>query len=350
MTRPVLRIRTDRFLANIAAVRARIAPSDLMIVVKDQSYGHGLAWAVDAAVRAGVTSFGSYDIRSGVEIRTLLGDTAHEEVRIFAWATSTDEEIDAALEHRIDLGVGTAEYLDRVLARAAERGILARIHLKIDTGLHRNGLLPSEWPDTIRRVRAAEAAGHAALIGIWSHLAEASDAEDDDARAVFLSAIRIAEQSGPTPEALHLTASAASWWRPELRGSVSRIGAFCYGIRSADGPDLDGILPIAELIAPVVDVAGGEALIGIGSFDGLPSSLAGASVGTPAGPRGIRRVGEASTAVEGWDGMAVGDEVRVFGAGESGESSATTLAERIDTVGEEILTRLTPFVRRVIVD
>ncbi|KNY06936.1 alanine racemase [Microbacterium sp. GCS4] len=350
MSRPELRIRTDRFLANIAAVRERIAPSDLMIVVKDQAYGHGLAWAVDTAVQAGVRRFGSYDIRSGIDIRRRLGQAEHTDVQIFAWATSTDEEIDEALDHRIDLGVGTAEYLDRVLARAEARGIAARIHLKIDTGLHRNGLLPEEWPDTIVRVRAAEAAGHASLVGIWSHLAEASDAEDDEAREVFLTAIRTAEQAGPTPEALHLTASAASWWRPELRGTVSRIGAFCYGIRSADGPDLEGILPVAELRATVVDVRGGDALIGVGSFDGLPSALAGAFVGTPAGPRELRLVGETSATIAGWSGMAVGDEVHLFGAGEHGESSATTLAERIDTVGEEILTRLTPFVHRVIVD
>lgn len=357
MSRPVLSIRTDRYLANIATVRERIAPSELMIVVKDQAYGHGLAWAVESAVRAGVTRFGSYDIRSGVEIRRLVGGVgadrvgeASDPLRIFAWATSTDEEIDEALEHSIDLGVGTAEYLDRVLARAEQSGIVARIHLKIDTGLHRNGLLPSEWPDTIRRVRAAEATGHSALVGIWSHLAEASDAEDDDARDVFLSAIRTAEQAGPTPEALHLTASAASWWRPELRGTVSRIGAFCYGIRSADGPDLEGILPVAELTATVVDVTGEEAVLGIGSFDGLPSTLVGAFVGTPDGARELRRVDETTARIAGWAGMAVGDEVRVFGAGERGESTATTLAERIDTVGEEILTRLTPFVRRVVVD
>lgn len=350
MTRPVLRIRTDRLLANIAAVRERIAPSELMIVVKDQAYGHGLDWAVRAAARAGVTRFGSYDIRSGVEIRRLLQDTDHEAAQIFAWATSTDAEIDEALDHGIDLGVGTAEYLGRVLARAEERGTPARIHLKIDSGLHRNGLLPEEWPDTIMRVRAAEAAGHAALVGIWSHLAEASDAEDDEAREVFLAAIRTAEQAGPTPEALHLTASAASWWRPELRGTVSRIGAFCYGIRSADGPELAGILPVAELMATVVDIVEGDAVIGIGAFDGLPSALAGASVGTPGGARELRHVGATTATVAGWAGMSAGDEVHVFGAGEHGETTATTLAERIDTVGEEILTRLTPFVDRVIVD
>lgn len=344
MSRPVLEISTSRFTSNIRAVRERIAPSALMVVLKDDAYGHGLGWAVEAARDAGVEWYGAYDVASGIETRRALGDAG----RILAWVTSTDDEIDEALDARIDLGVGSAEYLGRIIARARHLGVPARVHLKIDTGLHRNGLLPSEWTDTLVDVRAAEAAHEIELVGIWSHLAEASDAEDDEAQRLFLEAVRAAEETGATPEALHLTASAASWWRPELRGTVSRIGAFCYGIRSADGPDLDGVAPIARLGADVVEVVGGDAVIGIGAFDGIPSSLAGADVGTPDGPREVRRIDATTSVVAGWPGVAVGDRVWVFGPGEHGESSATTLAERIDTVGEEILTRLTSRVRRVI--
>lgn len=345
MSRPELRIRTDRFVSNVRAVRDRIAPSSLMVVFKDDAYGHGLGWAVETAREAGVEWFGTYDVASGVEARRLLG----EQGRIFAWVTSTDPEIDDALHGRIDLGVGSREYLARIVARARERGVRARIHLKIDTGLHRNGLLPEEWERTIDEVRRHEAAGHLELVGVWSHLAEASDPEDDEAQRAFLDAVRIVEKTGATPEAVHLTASAASWWRPELRGSVSRIGAFCYGIRSADGPELDGIVPVAELVATVVDTAGDTATIGIGSFDGIPSTLVGAGIGTPAGRRELTRIDVTTSTVAGWPGMQIGDPVWIFGAGEHGESSATTLAERIDTVGEEILTRLTSRVRRIVV-
>ena len=345
MTRPELRIRTDRFVSNIRAVRDRIAPSELMVVLKDDAYGHGLDWAVEAARDAGVQWHGTYDVAGGVEARRVLGDDG----RIFAWVTSTDAEIDEALARGIDLGVGSREYLARIVARGRERGATARIHLKIDTGLHRNGLLPEEWPQAIEEVRRAEADGQVLLVGIWSHLAEASDAEDDEAQTAFLEAVRVVEASGPTPEALHLTASAASWWRPELRGTVSRIGAFCYGIRSADGPDIPGVVPVAELVATVVGIEEDAAVISIGSFDGIPSTLAGAEVGTDAGTRAVQSIRATTSLVAGWPGMRVGDPVWLFGAGEHGESSATSLAERIDTVGEEILTRLTPRVRRVIV-
>ena len=346
MTRPELRLSGSAFRTNIEAVRTRVAPSALMLVLKDDAYGHGLAWAVENAVAGGVEWFGSYDIRSGVEIRRLAGGDA----RIFAWVTSTDAEIDDALLQQIDLGVGTVDYLRRIIARAQALGTRARVHLKIDTGLHRNGILPEDWAAAVSEARAAERAGILELDGIWSHIAEASDAEDDDARQAFLDAIQVVGESGAVPAALHLTASAASWWRPELRGTLSRIGAFCYGIRSADGPELDGIRPVASLVSTVTEVVDDAVVVGIGSFDGIPSTLAGAMVGTPAGGRLLRAIDHTSSVTEAWPGASVGDEVVLFGAGAHGESSATTLAERIDTVGEEILTRLTPRVRRVVVD
>jgi alanine racemase len=346
MSRPELRISSSIFRTNIEAVRTRIAPSALMLVLKDDAYGHGLAWAVETASQAGVDRFGSYDIAGGLDVRRIAGGDA----RIFAWATSTDAEVDDALVQQLDLGVGTADYLRRIIARAEALGVRARVHLKIDTGLHRNGILPADWDATVAEARAAERAGLVELVGVWSHIAEASDEEDDDAQTVFLDAVRAVGESGSIPASLHLTASAASWWRPEMRGTVSRIGAFCYGIRSADGPELPGVRPVASLVATVVDVVAGDALISVGSFDGFPSTLAGVSVGTPDGARTLTDVGQMTSVVEGWPGLRVGDEVTLFGAGERGESSATTLAERIDTVGEEILTRLTARVRRIVVD
>lgn len=345
MSRPELRLDASALRSNIAAVRARIAPSELMLVVKDDAYGHGLPWVVETAIEAGVSWIGSFDVRSGIDVRRVVGGVP----RVFAWVTSTDAEIDEALLHDVDLGVGTAEYLERVIARAAALSVRARVHLKIDTGLHRNGILPEHWADAVATARRAESAGAIDLVGVWSHIAEASDAEDDDAQAVFLDAVRATGESGPVPELLHLTASAASWWRPELRGSLSRIGAFCYGVRSADGPDLEGIRPVATLTASVVEIDDDDAVIAVGSFDGLPSTLAGAPVGTPMGRRTLRSIGFTRSVVQGRD-LRVGDEVRLFGPGGAGEVSATTLAERIDTVGEEILTRLSARVRRVVVD
>jgi alanine racemase len=85
-------------------------------------------------------------------------------------------------------------------------------------------------------------------------------------------------------------------------------------------------------------------VVGVGSLHGLPSLLAGRmSVVTPGGARGLNRIDEFESVVESWPGAAPDNKVIVFGAG---GASATDLAETIETVGEEILVRVSPTVPR----
>ncbi|MFB8388232.1 alanine racemase [Microbacterium sp. NPDC055910] len=340
MSGAVLRVDLARIRANLDTLRARVAPADVMFVVKDDAYGHGVDAVVRTATAAGIDWFGSFSIATGVRVRA-----AAPTARIFAWATSPAAEVDEAIDARLELGVGDAGYLDLVATRAAGRGI--RVHLKIDTGLHRNGVRPEDWPAFVARAAALEAAGDIVVTGIWSHIAEASDADDDRARAEFERAVDLARAAGLTPGVRHLAASAAGHARPEFRNDLVRFGAFGYGVRSADGPALPGIVPAAALVAPVVRLDGDTVVVGLGALDGLPSTLGGrVSVGTPAGARALRRVDLAESAVEAWPDAQVGDEVTFFGPGAHGESDPTTLGEAIDTVGEEVLVRVSPLVPR----
>jgi len=128
-----------------------------------------------------------------------------------------------------------------------------------------------------------------------------------------------------------------------------RVGAFCFGIRSAGGSTTEslGLSVAARLVADVVRVDDASVVIDIGALEGLPSSLTGlVHVGTPAGARALLAIGEESR-VPSWHGASVGDTVTIFGPGGAGESSATDLAEAIGTVGEEILVRVSPEIPRV---
>jgi alanine racemase len=339
-----LRISRSRLAANIAAVRERIAPAELLMVVKDDAYAHGVDEVAAIAVAERVRWLGAIDPPSAVRAKRVAGDRA----RVFCWLTLDTEDAREALEAGLELGVGDADYLERVAATGVAD---APVHLKIDTGLHRNGVRPEQWPAFVRRAAELERAGRLRVAGIWSHIAEASDADDDVARAAFDDAVAVARAAGLTPEVLHLAASAAGWARSEFRYDLVRFGAFCYGIRSAEGPELPGIVPAATLVARVTAIRDEEVEIGIGSLDGLPSPLGGISdVGTPGGARRLRGVGLTTSRVASWAGAAVGDEVAVFGPGAAGESSATTLAERIGTVGEEPVLRVSPLIPRVVVD
>ncbi|GAA4189296.1 alanine racemase [Microbacterium oryzae] len=341
-----LRIDLGRFQANVRAVAERVAPADLLLVVKDDAYGHGVERMVPAAVDAGARWLGAIDLSSASRAKAIAGDRA----RVFCWQTAGVDEIVAALDAELELGVGDADYLERVATIAAERREPALVHLKIDTGLHRNGVRREDWPEFVARAAELEDAGALRVAGIWSHIAEASDAEDDDARAVFDDAVAVARAAGLDPDVRHLAASAAGWHRAEFRCDLVRVGAFCYGIRSADGPEIPGIAPAATLVTEVVAVHDGGVELGIGWLDGLFSTLAGRmAVGTPAGPRALREIRETTAVADAWEGATVGDEVRVFGPGDAGESTATTIAEAIGTVGEEPLLRVSPLIPRVTV-
>jgi alanine racemase len=340
MNGPVLRIDLDGFAANLAVVRARVAPARLMLVVKDDAYGHGIEPIVRRATAEGVDWFGSFDVREALRTRQAAG----ADVRILSWLTVGPAEITAALASDIELGVGDAGFLEDIAAAAGVAGAVARVHLKIDTGLHRNGIRPEEWEGVLHRAGELARDGLIKVVGVWSHLAEASDDEDHASRVLFDDAVAAAETAGFPIEVRHLSASAASFARREFRYDLVRVGAFCYGVRPAGGPpeaDL-GILPIATLMAPVTHVGEHDVTLGIGSLHGLPSALA---------TRSHTRAGLDFTAIDlghstvaAWPRAAVGDDVAVFGAE---TESATDLAEAIGTVGEEILVRVSPLVPRI---
>ncbi|MGI6877716.1 alanine racemase [Microbacterium sp. gxy059] len=339
-----LRIDRERLTANIRAVRERMSPAETLVVIKDDAYALGVETVVAAGLAAGARWFGGIDVPSAVRAKAAAGEGA----RVLAWMTVPDEEAEAALRSGLELGVGDAGYLERIAALAGRTGRPAAVHLKIDTGLHRNGVRPEHWDVFCARARANERAGRIRVVGLWSHIAEASDAEDDASRAVFDDAVRRARRAALEPEVRHLAASAAAWHRPEFRYDLVRIGAFCYGVRSADGPDLPGIAPAMSLVARVEGVGPDAVRIGIGAVDGLPSALGGrAHVATPAGRRAVREIGPFETTVGAWDGAAIGDEVIVFGPGTRGEPTPTDLGELIGTVGEEPLLRLSPLIPRI---
>lgn len=324
------------FIADLRRVRGVVAPARHMLVVKDDAYGHGLERIVRAAAGEHVGWYGAFDMHTAVRVRELAGPSA----RIVAWTVYDDADVDAALDADIDLGLGTRPLILAVAARARARRTTARVHLKIDTGLHRNGIRPEEWQEAVDLALSAQRDGALAVTGVWSHIAEASDDEDDRSRRLFLAAV---DALGAHRPLRHLAASAAAFARPEFRFDMVRIGAYAYGIRPAGGPgDAElGLTPIATLVATVTGVADDAVTVDVGFAHGMDSRLAGVlEVGTPAGTRRLTAVHATTATVDAWPGAAVGDDVALFGG--AAPHSATDVAERLGTIGEHVLLRVSP--------
>lgn len=344
-------VNLDAYTHNLGLVRSRVAPADVMAVVKADGYGHGLRQIAGAAVAAGIRWIGCLDIATGLELRE---QELPQDVRLFAWLLAPDEDYAEAISAGIDLGVSTKQQLLQIAD--AVTTVPARVHLKIDTGLHRNGASAAEWPDLVST--ALVLSQQITLIGVWTHISEASDSEDSASIALFRQAISVATDLGARFVVRHLAASAASNARQDARFDLVRVGAFAYGISPGGGVTSSslGLHPVMTLTAPITSVDEGRATIGLGYGHGLPSGAIGVLEVAIGSVRcsisemtldsltvEIPTIGVHAAVVE------VGQIATLFGPGLNGEATLQEWADALGTIGEEIVTRLSPDLPRVFV-
>ncbi|MFS4504623.1 alanine racemase [Clavibacter sp. Sh2141] len=356
----------DAIRHNVRTLAALAAPARTMVAVKADAYGHGALQVARAALEAGAESLAVLDVASAVELRR-----AGIAARLLAWLHGVDTDFRTAVEEGIDLGVSALWELERIAAAGRATGIRARVHLKADTGLSRNGATPEMWPDLVRAAVAAAAAGELTLHALWSHLADASPEDDDAALARFHEAVRVAEELGARPVEKHLAASSAGIRLPAARFDMVRFGIAVYGISPFDdrsGRDL-GLVPAMTLEADVVSVkrvaAGHGVSYGLDHRTAGPSTLAlvplGYADGIPriAGPRASVLLNGRRFPVAGRIAMdqlvldvgdlpvEVGDTAVILGPGDRGEPTAEEWAGWAETIGDEIVTRVGPRVDRI---
>ncbi|CAN5189564.1 alanine racemase [soil metagenome] len=329
--------------ANLAVIRERVAPSEPMIVVKADAYGHGLEQVAQLLVEEGVAWIGALDLDTASRLRAAA---VPADVRIFVWLHDTaDADAVGALDQGFDIGISTLAQLE-----SAARSAKCRIHLKIDTGLHRAGASVEDWPPLVARALELQAAGRVDLVGAWTHIAEAGDEEDSDSIARFFEAVAVAEGLGARFAVKHLAASAASFARAEVRLDLVRVGAFAYGIAPGDGigPQDLGLVPAMTLTAPVLESVAGVTALGIGAADGLQERLADRVTVAIAGTRyPVTDVELDRLLVDTGDvRIGAGQTAFLWGTGAHGEATLQEWADATGTIGEELVTRLSPRVAR----
>ena len=331
----------DAIRQNLDLVRERVAPARLRAVVKDDAYGHGLEPVVRTLASGGVARFGALDAPTALRVRGLASDAS-----VFAWLLDAHDDLDALIDARVEFGVTDEGMLERAAAAAG----VAEVHLKLDSGLSRAGVRPERWADFVARAVEFERSGALRVVGVWTHIAEASDDDDSDAIARFERAVAHALAQGLRPSVRHLAASAAAFSRADARFDEVRVGAFLYGIAPGGGigPADLGLLPALALRTTVVTVSGDVATIGYGGAQGMLSDAAGAvSVTSAHGRHRVLAVHDTRSviALEGAP-LAVGDTVTLFGSGAHGEQTLQEWADAMGTIGEELVTRVHPSIER----
>ncbi|UOE42588.1 alanine racemase [Agromyces larvae] len=355
----------DAIAANIRTIAARVAPAEVIAVVKANAYGHGAVPVARAALAGGAARLGVADLDEAHELRA-----AGIDAPILAWLHDPGADFASAVDRGIELGISNPAQLEH--AAAATGGTPARVHLKIDTGLSRNGVAPEEWPAVVTRAADLESQGRLAVVGVFSHFANTSRESDAAQLAAFERALAAADAAGLRPALRHIASSEQALRDPSSRYDAVRIGIGMYGLTpfgdGTTGSDL-GLVPAMTLRARVAavrrvpgdtgvsyghlwrsDGATTLALVPLGYADGMPRHATGAGAEVLIGGRRrpiVGRVAMDQVVVDAGDlAVDVGDEVVVFGDPTTGAPTADELAEAAGTIGYEIVTRIGPRVSR----
>ncbi|GAA1666625.1 alanine racemase [Microbacterium lacus] len=356
-------IDTSAIAANVRHLR-RLTDSEVIAVVKADGYGHGAVRAAAAALEGGAARLGVADIGEALALRR-GGIMAP----ILAWLHAPGAPFAEAAAAGVELGISSIDQLLQAAAAASgDRPV--GVHLKLETGLSRNGIAPEDYRVAFSEAARLERIGRLRVIGLFSHLSNASADDDRRALRVFQDAVGAASAAGLAPPLRHIAATHAAIALPEARLGCVRIGIGIYGLSPfADRSSADlGLRPAMTLRAPVVAVRrvpGGQgvsygydyrterettlALVPLGYADGVPRHASGAGPVVIGGRRFTvaGRIAMDQFVVDVGDhGVSVGDEVVLFGDPTLGVPAADEWAAAAGTINYEIVTRIGPRVAR----
>ncbi|MFC9287553.1 alanine racemase [Streptomyces sp. NPDC057052] len=362
--------------ANVRALRAKAPGAAFMAVVKADGYGHGAVPCARAAVEAGATWIGTATPEEALALRAGAGLPA--DVRIMCWLWTPGGPWREAVEADLDVSVSGVWALREAVEGARLAGRAARVQLKADTGLGRNGCQPADWPELVAEALRAERAGLVRITGLWSHFACADEPGHPSVAAQlarFREMLAYAEEHGVRPEVRHIANSPAVLTLPETHFDLVRPGIAMYGV--SPSPELGsaadlGLRPVMTLsasLALVKHVPGGHGvsyghhyttpgdttlgLVPLGYADGVPRHASGTG---PVLVGGKWRTVAGRIAMDqfvvdlGGDEPAPGEEAVLFGPGDRGEPTAEDWAQAAGTIAYEIVTRIGARVPRVYSD
>jgi alanine racemase len=352
--------------ANVAALRAHVAPAAVMAVVKANGYGHGAVPAARAALRGGADWLGVVHVAEALELRR-----AGVDAPLLCLMSIAEQAHADAIAADVDLSAGSAGMVRRLAAAAAVAGRPARVHLKADTGLGRGGAVPADWPAVLAAASEARHTGLLTVVGLWSHFASADEPGNPSIAAqlaVFKEALAAAESAGITPLVRHIANTAAALDVPQAHYDMVRIGGGSYGLATLPGGPPSWLRPALTLrarLALVKRVPAGTGvsyghrytttrettlgLVPLGYADGIPR----AAIGLPLVFARGRRWRIAGTVCMdqfvidfGDEPVAEGDEVIIFGPGDDGEPTAQEWGEALGTISYEMVTGIGARVER----
>jgi alanine racemase len=368
--RPVwAEVSLEAILHNLRQIQGQIGPKrKVLAVVKSNAYGLGAVPIAKALEKAGVGWFGVTCADEGIELRE-SGIRKRILILTGFWPGEEKRLIENGLTPAITR-VEDVSHLERA-ARAARRKSPVRFHLKLNTGMNRLGISPSEIDAFARELAGSK---HIELEGTFTHLASSEDFESKQSEAqerVFHECLERLRVLGISPGIVHMANSAAICGRPSTWFDMVRPGAILYGYYQSFAPaemqqevrsklPLEPSLSLRARIISLREVPGGQgvgygarhvtdgpsriAVINAGYADGIVRQRTNHGCAIVRGRR-VPLVGTISMDLTMLDvtsvpEVAIGDVVTIYGKDGNAQIAVSDVAREINTVTSDLLCAL----------
>lgn len=384
---------------NFGVIKSLLNPkTKLFAVVKSNAYGHGLILFSNLASQLGVDGFCVDSIIEGLKLR----ENGIKKPILVLGPTLPPNSLEEAFRSKITLTVSNFEALDRFMRSKYKPDF----HIKIDTGMHRQGFYNSELPEVIRKVKSqksthstspsavssgpngsglilSEAEGSNVkdrLTGIYTHFASAKDlnypAFTDSQFSIFKKAIATFEKAGFRNLTKHAAATGATFINPEYHLDAVRVGIGLYGLYPSRELELQlgskirlkPVLSWHSVISEIKNIKAGDyigydlaeraqrptrmAIVPIGYWHGFDRRFSDVGEVLIAGKR-AKVLGKVSMDLIAVDitGVActVGSRVTMIGSQGKEKITAQDSAQKIETTHYEMVTRINPLIERTLV-
>ncbi|MBK7645187.1 MAG: alanine racemase [Planctomycetes bacterium] len=345
----------DALQHNLRVIRQRAGPGGrVMLVVKADAYGHGARAIANHALRCGIESLGVGTSAEALELR-------HDGVRapILVLGTIIDDEARDCLRHRVQIALHSSDRRAQIQELARTLGVRAQVHLNVDTGMGRLGVLPGRALDLLREIRGSS---HLELCGLMTHVSAAEGALADSTREQarsFEGVLSAARSEHLLRGSIHMANSAALFTGLRPLYDTVRPGISAYGILNPDLPGSGDLKPVLSLRTQIVflkDVPAGTpigysstwraeratriATLPVGYHDGVPWRLSNCGEVIVRGRRapivGRVTMDYITVDVGHIPGAAVGDTATLIGTDRNETITVAEVAEKAGTIAYEI--------------
>ena len=352
---------------NVAVLVKQAGRAELWATVKANGYGHGAVEVARTALSAGARG-----------LCVALADEAHQlrQAKIVAPILIVSEQPEVAFEQMLRDEIVATVYNEATInsyaAVAARLGVVGKVHLKVDTGMHRVGVPVASATARVEQIIAAKSLQ---LDGVYTHFAAADlPSHDETAKQQRRFDDFVAELDGKKlrPKYVHTSNSAAVLRSLNAVTDIARVGIAIYGIAPSNETETvaRGLRPAMSLHARVSHVQRLEAGEGVsyglrtrleksaniatlplGYADGVPRRLWSVGGEVLIGGKRCPIVGVVTMDQLmvncGEIDVKIGDQAVLLGAQGDEVISANEIATRLDTIGYEIVCGVSARVPRV---